>query len=163
MRDQSAHIIDKGKQVGLSLSALSIHHRPMHTIRLPYVIGQFCLKPPTIFNLCLPVHQSSLSVQTVDCRLSNFHVWTEDLPLFSLPEHRRKRCPLELFLQLAQCKHGIIIQDSRFATVTSAFRIQALQSPPSLLIPSCPTQYRRCAEPAPARIRDIPLTGGLLP
>ena len=162
MRDQTAHIVDKGKQVGFAGFAFHQDLRAVHTVGLPDVVGQLRLEPPAVFRNLLPLQQSPLPEQTVDRDRMRFDIWSEDFPQSGLPHDDGHGSAPELLPEFHQRQNRLLVENPRSAPVFPDFGIKTLQSPAALLVPPDPGKDRRGADKTPLGIRDLPDAGSLL-
>src|SRR5271157_5190558 len=80
MTNQTAHVIDKGKQIRFSSFPLDGHLRAVHAVGLPDVVGKLRLKSPAVYRNFFSLHQTSLLEQAVDGRRMRLDARMEDLP-----------------------------------------------------------------------------------
>jgi hypothetical protein len=57
MADESAHVIDKGDKIGLSVFPFDTDRWSVHEVGLPDVVGEFCLVAPAVYGSLLSLHE----------------------------------------------------------------------------------------------------------
>src|SRR3990172_152333 len=160
--DQPAHVIDEGEEIGFSLFPLYKYPRAVHTVGLPDVVGQFRFESSAIHRGDFPFHQTPLFEQTIDGGGMHFDARMEYLPEVCLPQNDRKRCPLQLLPELHQGKDRFLVEDAGPPPIAPGIRVEALDSAPTLLVPSGPKQNRRDTDETPLGTGRLPCGGRLL-
>lgn len=164
MRDQAAHVIDKGKKVALAFLAGDYHQGAVHGMALPDVIGEFGLELATVGGdrLVRP-EQSFFVIQAINGGRTQNQAGLDEVALVHFQDKRRDGGFGHLSAQVEQGGDGVLIQGAGASSVVSWPGAERFELAPALLIAPDPGGNGGTGETRALGEGDLPGSFTLLP
>jgi len=98
VRDETAHIIDEGKEIAFSSFIIENHHRAVHGVTLPDIVWTLCLESSSVYGGGrLNVHETLLMKEAIYGREAEFCSRRDNPSSMGFSNDRADRSPLDLF------------------------------------------------------------------